>query len=55
MWKCEKCKKKFGNDTMAVDVRFGYVAEEEAKESKSQDIIFYTAQGFGPLCDERIF
>lgn len=33
MWKCELCKKEFDDETIAIEVRFGYVDSEElAKE-----------------------
>lgn len=32
MWKCEKCSKKFKDNVMAVNARFGFVDSEEAKE-----------------------
>lgn len=51
MWKCEKCSKKFKENVMAVDVRFGYVDSEEAKERKDQYNAFQTEQSWGPLCD----
>lgn len=51
MWKCEKCGEKFKNETMALDVRFGFVDEEEAKEKSNQYDAFQTDQGWGPLCD----
>ena len=52
MWKCEKCNKKFKNDVMAIDVRFGYVDSEEAKETNNQYDAFQTESGWGPLCDD---
>lgn len=52
MWKCEKCNEEFENETMALDVRFGFVDEEEAKEKDKQYLAFYTEQGWGPLCDD---
>lgn len=53
MWKCEKCGKKFNNETMAVDVRFGYVDEDEAKkEGNDQYDAFCTENAWAPLCDD---
>ena len=52
MWKCEKCGKKFKKDVMAVDVRFGYIDEDEVKNTDSQYDAFYTDSAWGPLCDE---
>ncbi|PIU83683.1 MAG: hypothetical protein COS68_02745 [Elusimicrobia bacterium CG06_land_8_20_14_3_00_38_11] len=53
MWKCEKCGEKFDDETMAVDVRFGYVDEDEAKkEGNDQYDAFETENAWAPLCDD---
>ena len=52
MWKCERCGKKFGEGTMAVEVRFGYVDSEEVAKSKDQYMAFNTDTAWAPLCDE---
>ncbi len=52
MWKCELCQKEFDDETMAVEVRFGYVDSEEAAERGDQYDAFYPESGFAPLCDD---
>lgn len=53
MWKCEMCKKKFSDKTMAVEVRFGYVDKDEVKkEGNDQYDAFYTENAWAPLCDD---
>ncbi len=53
MWKCEKCEEIFDNETMAVEVRFGYIDEDEAKKKdNNQYDAFYTEQAWAPLCDD---
>jgi len=52
MWKCERCGKKFKDNVLALDVRFGYVDSEKAKERGNQYDAFYTENAWGPLCDD---
>ncbi len=40
MWKCESCHKEFEDKTMALEVKFGYVNEDDAKKYTS----FYIRQ-----------
>lgn len=52
MWKCELCKKGFSEETMAIEIRFGYVDSKEVMEGKDQYSAFYTENGWAPLCDD---
>lgn len=52
MWKCEMCKRKFDDDIMAIEVRFGYVDNKEDEEDQDQYMDFYTECAWAPLCDD---
>ena len=52
MWKCELCRKEFEDDTMAIDLRFGYVDPEEIKSGTAPYNAFATEEAIGPLCDD---
>lgn len=51
-WECELCKKEFDIETIAIEVKFGYVDTEEAHKSKDQYNAFYTESAIAPLCDD---
>lgn len=50
MWKCKLCQRECDDETLAVEVRFGYVDSEEAAERGDQYDAFYPDSGFAPLC-----
>lgn len=52
MWKCEMCKQKFNDETMAVEVKFGYVDSEDAAKDGDQYMAFNTESAWAPLCDD---
>ncbi|MBI4824122.1 MAG: hypothetical protein HY805_07850 [Nitrospirae bacterium] len=52
MWKCELCRKEFNYDTMAIDLRFGYVDSEEVKSGTDPYDAFATEEGIGPICND---
>lgn len=52
MWKCEACEKNFSDDTMAVEVRFGYVDSEDTASDKDQYMVFNAENAWAPLCKE---
>ncbi|MBE0415072.1 MAG: hypothetical protein IBX36_00820 [Dehalococcoidia bacterium] len=52
MWKCELCHKEFDEETMAIELKFGYVDGEEAKERGDQYDAFYTEEAIAPICDD---
>ncbi|MEK7846947.1 MAG: hypothetical protein AAB257_08300 [Nitrospinota bacterium] len=52
MWKCEACKKDFSGETMAVEVRFGYIDDEMAKKDGDTYMAFTTENAWAPLCDD---
>lgn len=52
MWKCELCKKEFDDETMAIEVRFGYVDSEQIKKDRGQYAAFTTENAWAPLCDD---
>ncbi len=51
MWNCELCKKVFNEDTMAIELKFGYIDGKEAREKGDQYNAFYTEEAIGPICD----
>lgn len=51
MWKCELCGKEFDEETIAVEVRFGYVDREEVAKAGNQYMAFNTENTWAPLCD----
>lgn len=52
MWKCELCGKEFDAETVAVEVRFGYVDTEKAAENGDQYMAFSTENAWAPLCED---
>jgi len=52
MWKCELCNRKFNEDIMAIELKFGYLDSEQAKEEECQHNAFYTEEAVGPICDD---
>jgi hypothetical protein len=52
MWKCEACRKKFDDETTAVEVRFGGVDSKEIRKRGNQYDAFYTKSAWAPLCDD---
>jgi ribosome-binding protein aMBF1 (putative translation factor) len=52
MWKCELCGKEFNDETMAVEVRFGYVDSEESINKGNQYDGFFTESAIAPICDD---
>lgn len=48
MWKCELCRKEFGEDIMAIELKFGYM--DNKKHEKQYDD-FYTEEAIGPICN----
>jgi hypothetical protein len=52
MWLCTLCNKEFEDDILAVELRLGYVDEEEIKEGKLPYDAFYPRSGVAPICDD---
>jgi hypothetical protein len=51
MWKCEMCGKEFDDNTMAIDLRFGYVDSGEVRSGAEPYNAFAIEEGVGPVCD----
>ncbi|MBI3398298.1 MAG: hypothetical protein HY026_03570 [Deltaproteobacteria bacterium] len=51
MWKCESCRKKFPEKTIAIEVRFGYM-DGKAVKDRDQYMAFNTENSWTPLCDD---
>ncbi len=52
MWKCELCENEFDDETIAIEVRFGYVDSEEVAKGKDQYMAFNTENAWSPLCED---
>lgn len=51
MWKCALCRREFSEDTMAIELRFGYVDRDEIIGEESCEG-FYPEEAIAPICDD---